>query len=164
MTNNNPKLRKNGGKGTAIGNFLRKIGKSGILKTASNIVGKATGMPFLNAVNNLIQTDDTITQKQKEEALKHYQLDLEAQAKNDAQITERHKNDMLSDSWLSKNIRPLSLIASWTLVFVIFVSWLLGYNELPDSYLSIITKTHILINLFYFGDRTIRGGIGTYKK
>ena len=148
---------------TKVGDFLRSIGKSNILKTAVNIVGKATGVPFLNTVNNLIQTDDTITPEQKEEALKRYQMDLEAQAKNDAEVTSRHKNDMLSDSWLSKNIRPISLIASWVLVFVTFISWLFGVKEIPSSYLGLISTTHALINAFYFGDRAIRGGIGTYK-
>lgn len=149
---------------TKVGDFLRSIGKSGILTTAASIVGKATGIPFLNAVGNLIATDDTIPADAKNKALELHKLDLEAQAKNDAEITERHKNDMLSDSWLSKNIRPISLVASWVLVFIVFLSWMFNVKEIPTSYLGLISTTHMLINAFYFGDRAVRGGIGTFKK
>lgn len=43
---------------------------------------------------------------------------LEFQARMESELTERLKTDMSSDSWLSKNIRPLVLVylmGAWTI-------------------------------------------------
>jgi len=164
MSNDNPKLRKNGGKGTGVGNFLRSIGKGGILKTAANIVGKATGIPFLNAVNNLIQTDGTITQEQKAEASKHYQMDIEAEQAQDKERSVRWSSDMTSDSWMSKNIRPLILGYCWLLFTIFIVGNMFNKIVLPTEYLSVFKKAFWMVNAAYFGDRAIRGITTTIKK
>lgn len=38
------------------------------------------------------------------------------------QLSARHKEDMLSDSWLSKNVRPLAFLASLFMVFLALVA------------------------------------------
>jgi len=65
-----------------------------------------------SAADNLITSDEERA-KLKNEAtklLKDFELSqLNHIAEFDKQITERHRADMTSDSWLSKNIRPLTL-------------------------------------------------------
>ena len=70
-------------------------------------------------INNLIGNagnilDEIITTKEEKlEAKKQIkQILLDSQLEIEKNITERHKNDMKSDSWLSKNVRPLTLVLS----------------------------------------------------
>jgi len=51
----NPKLIKNGGAGTRVGNWLRDIGRSDILDKAINMVGDVATGDFLGAVKTLIK-------------------------------------------------------------------------------------------------------------
>ena len=53
-------------------------------------------------------------------------------AQNDADnITDRWQADMNSDSWLSKNIRPISLIAIFVGYFLFTMMSAFGYSPLP---------------------------------
>ena len=66
-----------------------------------------------NAVDSIVTNDEErlilrneLAKIQLESKYKQDELELQF----DKEISERHKNDMNSDSWLSKNIRPLTLI------------------------------------------------------
>lgn len=61
--------------------------------------------------------------------------------------TERHKYDMNSDSWLSKNIRPLTLVVLTTL-FVMLIIWdsMPVKNEVGDIKLSAITVNELRLS------------------
>lgn len=69
-------------------------------------------------------------------------------------LTSRHQADMSSDSWLSKNIRPLTLIAILTgyFVFALMSAFDLDTNE---AYVSLLGQWGMLIMSFYFGGRTL---------
>jgi hypothetical protein len=76
-------------------------------------------------------------------------------AKNDADnITDRWKADMGSDSWLSKNIRPMSLIAIFVGYFLFAMMSAFGYNA-SESYVILLGNWGQLIMGAYFAGRTI---------
>jgi len=76
-------------------------------------------------------------------------------AQNDADnITDRWQSDMNSDSWLSKNIRPMSLIAIFSGYFLFAMMSAFGYNA-NESYVSLLGQWGMLIMGAYFGGRTI---------
>jgi len=84
------------------------------------------------------------------------ELELLAKAaQSDAQnITDRWKADMSSDSWLSKNIRPMSLIAIFTMYSVFAMMSAFGYNA-NESYVQLLGNWGMLIMGAYFGGRTV---------
>ena len=69
-------------------------------------------------------------------------------------ITDRWQADMSSDSWLSKNIRPMSLIAIFIMysVFAMMSAYGLNANE---SYVTLLGNWGMLIMGAYFGGRTV---------
>jgi hypothetical protein len=76
-------------------------------------------------------------------------------AQNDADnITDRWEADMSSDSWLSKNIRPMSLIAIFLGYFLFAMMSAFGYSA-NESYVTLLGNWGMLIMGAYFGGRTI---------
>jgi hypothetical protein len=67
-------------------------------------------------------------------------------------ITDRWKADMASDSWLSKNIRPLSLVAIFFayVVFALMSAFGLAVNE---DYVELLGQWGIIIFGAYFTSR-----------
>ena len=70
------------------------------------------------------------------------------------ELTKRQQADMASDSWLSKNIRP------GTLVFILFVYTTFGIGSAFDinvhrPYVELLGQWGMLIMSFYFGGRTL---------
>jgi hypothetical protein len=72
----------------------------------------------------------------------------------DNNVSDRWKSDMSSDSWLSKNIRPMSLIAIFVGYFLFSMMSAFGYNA-NESYVSLLGQWGMLIMGAYFGGRTI---------
>jgi hypothetical protein len=79
---------------------------------------------------------------------------LVAQASQDNNVTDRWKADMGSDSWLSKNIRPLALIAIFVAFFLFTMMSAFGYNA-QESYVNLLGQWGQIIFLAYFGGRTV---------
>ena len=69
-------------------------------------------------------------------------------------LTERHKNDMLSDSWLSKNIRPLTLVAILAGYFT-FAMMSAFDKDTNQAYVELLGQWGMLIMSFYFGGRSL---------
>jgi hypothetical protein len=69
-------------------------------------------------------------------------------------LTDRMKADMASDSWLSKNIRPMTLIAIFVGYFVFAMMSAYGYNA-NESYVTLLGQWGMLVMSFYFGGRTL---------
>jgi len=69
-------------------------------------------------------------------------------------LTARHKADMSSDSWLSKNIRPATLIFILVTyaIFGLMSAWDIEVNE---PYVELLGQWGMLIMSFYFGGRTL---------
>ena len=87
-------------KDTKVGGFLTKVAP-GILGIAGDILPDAG---VLGIVKNLIQKDKTLPQEDKETALKLLEQDMVEME----EVSKRWDSDMKSDSWLSKNTRPMS--------------------------------------------------------
>ena len=69
-------------------------------------------------------------------------------------LTERLKADMGSDSWLSKNIRPMTLIAILAGYFTFAMMSAFNY-ETNKAYVELLGQWGMLIMSFYFGGRTL---------
>jgi hypothetical protein len=69
-------------------------------------------------------------------------------------LTERLKADMGSDSWLSKNIRPMTLIAILTGYFTFAMMSAFDKNT-NQAYVELLGQWGMLIMSFYFGGRTL---------
>lgn len=139
-------------KETRVGKFL--VGKSGLLSTLGEAL-PTTG--FLSVVKNLIIKDKGIPPQDKETALKLIEIDS-----NELQeISKRWASDMTSDSWLSKNTRPLVLLflTLMTTLFVILDSAMADFiidKEWIDLLKTLLTTVYVA----YFGSR----GIEKYKE
>jgi len=80
--------------------------------------------------------------------------DIQADVQEAQELTKRLQADMSSDSWLSKNIRPMTLIAILAGYFTF--AMLSAFNiETNKSYVELLGQWGMLIMSFYFGGRTL---------
>ena len=87
-------------------------------------------------------------------AQKKAELDLEAEKIAQVNVTDRWKADMLSDSWLSKNIRPLVLIYLLGAYTVFSIGS--GVNfQITQAYVELLAQMLMLVMGAYFAGRTI---------
>lgn len=139
-------------KDTRVGRFLTNHAPN-VLKSIGDVVPDAG---ILNLVGDLIKKDDKITPTNKEHALELLKMDItEAQ-----EVSKRWDSDMSSDSWLSKNVRPLMIIfltvSSFLLILLdsLEIEFLVS-SEWVDLLKSLLMTTYVA----YFGSR----GINKYK-
>ena len=86
---------------------------------------------------------------QQEGELAKMQADIaEAQ-----EVTKRWEADMSSDSWLSKNIRPMALIAIFGAYFLFAMMSAFGYDA-NQNYVQLLGQCGQIVFLAYFGGRT----------
>jgi len=86
--------------------------------------------------------------------LAELQLLADAAKNEDNNVSDRWKADMASDSWLSKNIRPMSLIAIFLGYFLFAMMSAYGLNA-NESYVTLLGNWGMLIMGAYFGGRTV---------
>lgn len=80
--------------------------------------------------------------------------DIQADINEQQELTKRQQADMLSDSWLSKNIRPMTLIAILAGYFVF--AMMSAFNmDTNTKYVELLGQWGMLIMSFYFGGRTL---------
>lgn len=79
---------------------------------------------------------------------------IEADIAEQQELTKRQQSDMLSDSWLSKNIRPMTLIAILAGYFIFALMSAFGMNA-HQAYVELLGQWGMLIMSFYFGGRTL---------
>jgi uncharacterized membrane protein (DUF106 family) len=96
--------------------------------------------------------------KAQQELLKMQQegrlAELQADAVAMQETSKRWQADMASDSWLSKNIRPMTLVFILLVycTFALMSAWEMDVNE---SYVKLLGEWGQLIMLAYFGGRTV---------
>jgi hypothetical protein len=80
--------------------------------------------------------------------------DIQADINEAQELTKRAQADMASDSWLAKNIRPMTLIAiiSGYFIFAFMSAFDMDTNE---RYVELLGQWGMLIMSFYFGGRTL---------
>jgi len=70
------------------------------------------------------------------------------------ELTKRHEADMASDSWMSKNIRPMTLVFI-LVVYTSFAGLSAADIEVNNNYVELLGQWGMLIMSFYFGGRTL---------
>ena len=91
-----------------------------------------------------------LMQMQQNGELAKMQADMQEQG----ELTKRQENDMRSDSWLSKNIRPMTLIA--ILIGYFTFAMMSAFDiETNKAYVELLGQWGMLIMSFYFGGRTL---------
>jgi hypothetical protein len=78
-------------------------------------------------------------------------------------LTQRLQADMGSDSWLSKNIRPMTLAYILTAYLALAVLDGFGFR-VAESYVTLLGQWGMLVMSFYFGGRTLEKIIDMKKK
>ncbi len=140
---------KNNGKGTFFGNLLRGLVKTG--KELSPVFDAVTGGKVSDIVK-AISGSKELTDVEKEMLVKELEQDvIEMQ-----EVTKRWESDMSSNSWLSSNIRPLSL-AFLTLALFIYVilDSSLDTFKIDEQWISLLGNLLMLVYGGYFGARTL---------
>lgn len=139
-------------KDTRVGKFLSKTAPK-ILSGVSDIVPDAG---ILKLISGLISNDKGITPKDKEEALKLLEMDIVEMQ----EVSKRWVSDMSSDSWLSKNVRPMMLIfltvSTWLLILMDSLNIDFG---VATEWIDLLKSLLITVFVSYYGSR----GIEKYK-
>jgi len=104
----------------------------------------------LGVVKNLISSDNNIDVVDKEEAMKLIEQDI-AEMK---EVSSRWRADMKSDSWLSKNTRPLALIfLTVSSVFIMSVDSFHMQFEVNTAWVDLLKTLLVTVYVAYFGSR-----------
>ena len=102
--------------------------------------------------------DEVITSEEEREVLKNamQKMLLDSEAVVQQNVTERWKADMNSDSWLSKNVRPM------VLMFLVLCAMILVFIDagfidfkVEDKWINLLEITLLTVIGAYFGGRSI---------
>jgi hypothetical protein len=107
----------------------------------------------LGVVKRLIDLEPNMTAQEKMEFEKML-MEYEANAQDN--VTERWKSDMMSDSWLSKNIRPMILmylILSFTIFVVMDSIENVAFN-INENYVDVFSVLMTTAFTAYFAGRS----------
>lgn len=131
---------------TKVGVFLKEKAPN-ILNTIGEFL---PDQGAYGIVKNIITSDKTIKPKDKEMALKLLEQDIAEMQ----EISERWQYDMKSDSWLSKNTRPLTLIylTVCMTLFIVFDSVDLLF-DMADAWIDLLQTLLVTVYVAYFGSR-----------
>ncbi len=98
-----------------------------------------------------------MTPEEREFALTVMRLDIEEMSS----VTKRWQSDMESDSWLAKNVRPLSLVfLTISTVALIYLDFYDADIDVPTEWIDLLKSLLLGIYIAYFGSR----GLEKYKK
>ena len=119
-------------------------------------------LPFAGKVLDKVIPDPEAKAKAQAELAQFQQSGELAKMANETELfkteqnnlTERLKADMGSDSWLSKNIRPMTLIFILTGYFTFAMMSAFG-KDTNENYVELLGQWGMLIMSFYFGGRTL---------
>lgn len=143
---------------TRVGKFLRNAAEAGkeIAPEVLDIAGDLTGVDALKRLGAAIDKDEKMQAEDKELALEMLKLDIADKKSERENVTKRHGNDMASDSWLSKNVRPIVLMFSWLFLSVIVTIDAASKSfNVPEFYLNLLVPLLLTVTGFYFGGRTL---------
>jgi hypothetical protein len=120
-----------------------------LLPFAAKLVDKLIPDPQAKA-----QAQLELAKMEQEGALAKMANETELYKTEQDNLSDRHTADMASDSWLSKNIRPMTLIAIFVGYFVFAFMSAYGLNA-NESYVTLLGQWGMLVMSFYFGGRTL---------
>ena len=111
---------------------------------------------MMKPVADIIDKTTTTETERGEIKSKIYDAISSSMAENERELTKRLEADMKSDSYLSKNIRPLTLIFVLILYTIFSLSdGNIGDFNITDAYVSLLGQWGMLIMSFYFGGRSV---------
>jgi len=142
------KMPKKQFKDTKVGQFLSKAAP-GILGTVGDVL---PDQGLLGIVKNLIQKEDPVVlpPENKEKALKLLEQDMVEMQ----EISKRWDSDMKSDSWLSKNTRPMTLIfLTVSMIFLIILDSFEIDFSVDSGWVDLLKSLLITVYVAYFGSR-----------
>ncbi len=145
-------------KDTTIGQLL--FGAASVVNPTLGNVLKGVTSPK-EAIEVITKSDAPL-----EDKIKLQQLIFEQQNKEIEAITSRWKSDSMSDSWMSKNVRPLVLI--WCIVVFSFAGILDSVESIPftihETWNDTFEKVMMAVVLAYFGGRSGEKAASMFKK
>ena len=119
---------------------------------------------LLGKADNII--DEVVTSKEERMTLKNamQKMLLDSEAVVQENVTERWKADMNSDSWLSKNVRPLVLmfLVVCTMILVFIDAGLIEF-KVEERWINLLEITLLTVIGAYFGGRSIEKVRNTNK-
>jgi len=111
---------------------------------------------LIKNVGGVIDNLHTSTEEKEEAERKIKDMIMGYEAEMQKQVTERWKLDMNSDSWLSKNIRPLVLVfLVISTVLLVFIDAGFINFDVKDSYVDLLQLVLITVIGAYFGGRSL---------
>ena len=111
---------------------------------------------LVKGVGGVIDNLHTSKEEKLEAERKIKDMIMGYEAEMQKQVTERWKVDMQSDSWLSKNIRPLVLIfLCVSTVLLIFIDAGVISFEVKASWVDLLQLVLITVIGAYFGGRSL---------
>lgn len=121
---------------------------------ADGVMGMVKGI--MKPVGDIIDNTTTNQKERGEIKAKIYDAIASSMTDNEKELTKRLEADMKSDSWLSRNIRPLTLIFVLALYTIFSLTdGNIGEFNITDAYVSLLGQWGMLIMSFYFGGRSI---------
>ena len=133
-------------KETKIGAFLASKAPK-VLAAIGDVLPDQGG---LGVVKNIISSDTKIKVVDKEEAMRLIELDMQELK----EISSRWRADMKSDSWLSKNTRPLALVfLTASAVFMMAVDSFHLQFDVDESWIDLLKTLLVTVYVAYFGSR-----------
>ena len=132
---------------TKVGIFLKEKAPQ-ILDTIGDVLPNSGG---LGIIKNLISKDHSMSKEDKEMAMKMIEMDMVEMG----EVSERWKADMGSDSWLSKNTRPLSLmfLTIAMTVFILIDSFAMSHFNVKEAWVDLLQTLLTTVYIAYFGSR-----------
>ena len=111
---------------------------------------------LVEGVGGVIDDLHTSEEEKLEAAQKVKELVSNYEVEMEKQITDRWKSDMASDSWLSKNVRPLVLVfLVITTVLMIFIDAGMISFEVEAKWTDLLQLVLITVIGAYFGGRSL---------
>ena len=133
-------------KETKIGAFLANKAPK-VLAAIGDVLPDQGG---LGVVKNIISSDNKIKAVDKEEAMRLIELDMQELK----EISSRWRADMKSDSWLSKNTRPLALVfLTASAVLMMAVDSFHLQFDVDESWINLLKTLLVTVYVAYFGSR-----------
>jgi len=131
---------------TKIGAFLASKAPKVLAAIGDVLPNQGT----LGVVKNLISSDNKIKAVDKEQAMKLIEQDI-AEMK---EVSSRWGSDMKSDSWLSKNTRPLALaFLTVSAVFMMAIDSFHLQFDVDESWVNLLKTLLVTVYVAYFGSR-----------
>jgi len=111
---------------------------------------------LVDGVSNVIDELHTSEEEKLEAGQKIKELVSNYEVQMEKQITDRWKSDMASDSWLSKNVRPMVLVfLVITTVLMIFIDAGMISFEVEAKWTDLLQLVLITVIGAYFGGRSL---------